>query len=223
MSKGMPRAGLVADDILWLDDQACLYLWRGLLGPEEAAAASLRLHTELPWAQPEIKVFGRWHRIPRLQSWHGDAEARYRYASLTMTPHPWHPALQRVRAIAQARTGLSFNSVLANLYRDGDDRMGWHADDERELGAEPWIASYSVGAARRFSFRRKANHRDRHDIVLAHDELLLMSPAVQHHWQHALPVSRRIRDWRINLTFRLILPGNQDADRLSSGLGFSTP
>lgn len=212
-----------ASEMVQLDNDARVWLWRGVLGPERAAAAGLRLHEELPWRQPEIKVFGRWHRIPRLQSWHGNADAQYRYASLSMTPAPWHPALTLVRDCSTGLTGQSFNSVLANLYRDGNDKMGWHADDEPELGTAPWIASYSLGAARRFLLRRKDNHRNKREILLRHDDLLLMSPAVQQRWQHALPAARRISDWRINLTFRLIHNADQGADRLSSGRGFSTP
>ena len=182
---------------------ACLWRWQGLLG-EAAGPVADRLYRELPWEQPRIRLYGSWKPVPRLQSWHGDPGASYRYSGLQMQPAHWHPALSQIREQVQKVLGLPFNSVLANLYRDGQDAMGWHADDEPELGPEPWIASYSMGATRRFSFRPRDGGPERLRLDLLDDELLLMNPAVQRHWQHALPRTRRCQHWRINLTFRQI-------------------
>src|SRR5690606_14297681 len=108
-----------------------------------------------------------------------------------------------------ALCGHSFNAVLINQYRDGNDRMGWHSDDEPELGVQPWIASYNLGAKRAFAFRRRGQTRTGHTLELAHDQLLLMSPGVQHGWQHAVPVRQRIHDRRINLPFRHIVENRE--------------
>lgn len=191
--------------VLHLDDGASLTLWRDLLGPSSTPLMA-QLRTALPWQQPAIRVFGRHTVIPRMQCWMGDAQARYRYSGLTLEPVPWHPELERLRRRVEACCQQLFNAVLINYYRDGADRMGWHSDDEPELGPAPWIASYNLGATRSFVLRRRGETRTRHSIELGHDQLLLMSPGVQHRWQHALPIRRSVQDARINLTFRLILP-----------------
>jgi len=133
----------------------------------------------------------------------GDDGADYRYSGLQLRPAPWHPAVRELKGKVEAVCGKRFNSVLLNLYRDGQDAMGWHSDDEPELGTAPWIASYSLGSGRRFCLRSRDGQKRRHELTLEHDQLLLMSPQVQHGWQHSLPRSRRVHDWRINLTFRL--------------------
>lgn len=193
------------DDILSLSEGAKIWRWNSLLC-QRAETTAGTLHRELPWQQPKLRLFGQWRTIPRLQSWHGDPEAEYRYSGLTLPPAPWHPLLNQIKEALEDLTGTTFNSVLANLYRDGDDAMGWHADDEPELGAEPWIASYSLGASRRFSFRPRDGGAERVRMDLLNDQVLLMSPEVQHRWQHSLPRTRRCQSWRINLTFRQIYP-----------------
>lgn len=184
---------------------ARIWGWNSLLGQRTKAAAD-DLHQALPWQQPKLKLFGQWRTIPRLQSWHGDPEAAYRYSGLTLPPSPWHPMLKEIKDALEELTGARFNSVLVNLYRDGNDAMGWHADDEPELGSAPWIASYSLGASRRFSFRPKDGGTERVRMDLKNDQVLLMNPEVQRHWQHSLPRTRRCQSWRINLTFRQIYP-----------------
>lgn len=163
-----------------------------------------QLHSEIPWAQPEITLFGRTGPVPRLQSWHGEPEARYAYSGLPLPPTPWTPGLRRILDAVETATGHRFNSVLANLYRNGHDTMGWHADDEAELGPAPWIASYSLGATRDFTLRRRGTTRIAERIALEHDQLLLMPPEMQRHWEHALPRRARVLTPRINLTFRFI-------------------
>lgn len=187
-----------------------LALWEPLLPAIDADALLTELTATLPWQQPHITLYGRSHPVPRLQSWHGDADAGYRYSGLAMTPQPWTPALARLRDQVAAACGHHFNSVLANLYRDGRDSMGWHADDEPELGPQPWIASLSLGATRDFALRRKGAGRTALTLPLRHNQLLLMPPAMQQHWQHALPRRLRVEQPRLNLTFRLI---NRKTDR----------
>lgn len=187
-----------------LDEDARLWLWHGVFG-QRADALLHSLADELPWQQPHLTLYGREHPIRRLQCWMGDDHAQYRYSGLLLEPVPWHKAVSGIRDKVTALCGHSFNAVLINQYRDGNDRMGWHSDDEPELGAQPWIASYNLGAKRAFAFRRRGQTRTGHTLELAHDQLLLMSPGVQHGWQHAVPVRQRIHDRRINLTFRHIV------------------
>ena len=202
-----------------LDDGARLWLWH--LATRLPAGLMNRLITKLEWEQPEIRLFGRWQRIPRLQHWCADEGVSYRYSGRTLPTAPWAQELDWLRQMTEQLTGLAFNSVLVNLYRDGQDAMGWHADDEAELGPAPWIASWSFGASRDFCLRRKGETRTSHRMTLTDSSLLLMSPAVQHRWQHALPRRQRVKEARLNLTFRRVQP--QARERVSSGRGFSTP
>ena len=141
---------------------------------------------------------------PRRSCWIGDPDASYRYSSTQFAPRPWPPVLRPIRARLQDELGIGFNSVLANLYRDGRDRMGWHRDDERELGAQPVIASISLGAARRFVLKQRADPKVSRAITLPHGSLLLMAGDTQAHYRHALPATAKAVGPRINLTFRRI-------------------
>jgi len=193
-----------AFESLALDGRVLIHRLRPLLPAALADECLRRLSAELPWTQPAVEVYGRRHPVPRLQSWHGDPEAQYRYSGLTLTPEPWHPLLAAVRARIESMSGTRFNSVLANLYRDGQDAMGWHADDEPELGPHPRVASLSLGAERDFALRRKGDTRMAFKWPLAHNELWLMEPALQHDWEHSLPRRKRVRAQRLNLTFRWV-------------------
>jgi alkylated DNA repair dioxygenase AlkB len=160
------------------------------------------LRRDVQWRQEEILIFGERRRVPRLVAWHGDPGASYVYSGTDHQPEAWTPALERVRERASALTGATFNAVLLNLYRDGRDGMGWHADDEPELGRNPVIASVSLGAARRFCLRHRRRKELKVDFVLPHGSLLCMGGATQHHWVHALPKTRLPVGERINLTLR---------------------
>lgn len=148
-------------------------------------------------------MFGRMVDSPRLSAWIGDEEATYRYSGVPFAPRSWSSSLLALRDRVAEACGARFNSVLANLYRNGNDRMGWHSDDERELGAAPVIASVSLGAARSFRFRAKAGG-DALAIELAHGSLLRMAGDTQRLYKHELPVRKRVAGPRINLTFRLV-------------------
>jgi alkylated DNA repair dioxygenase AlkB len=162
------------------------------------------LREGIDWRQEEVLVFGRRHAVPRLVAWHGDPGARYTYSGTLHEPLPWTPALERIRHRVQAVADCEFNAVLLNLYRDGRDGMGWHADDEPELGPEPVIASVSLGAIRRFCLRHRRRRGLRADLALPHGSLLLMSGATQRNWVHAVPKTAVPVGERINLTFRRI-------------------
>lgn len=149
-------------------------------------------------------MFGRQIPQPRLTAWHGDKDAVYTYAGLRNVPRSWTPGLTAIKSAVEEATSHSFNSVLLNLYRNGRDYMGWHRDNEPELGSRPVIVSVSLGAERRFLLRRYKDHTNRCEIPLAHGDLLLMTGETQTFWEHSLPKSRMIDLPRINLTFRKI-------------------
>ena len=170
-----------------------------------AHAAFATLRAALPWEVHRIRLFGREVDSPRLSAWIGDPEAAYLYSGTRFEPHPWTPELRALRDRVAQAAGVEFNSVLANLYRGGTDAMGWHSDDERELGPRPVIASLSLGATRRFRMK----HRDGHpglDLDLPPGSLLLMRGDTQHRYRHALPRTARPVGERINLTFRRVAP-----------------
>lgn len=161
------------------------------------------LHGEIPWEQHRLHIFGREVASPRLSCWIGDEGRAYTYSGSLFEPRPWTPALAALREELGTRFDLHFNSVLANLYRDGSDSMGWHSDAEPELGAEPVIASLSFGAVRRFRFRSRETKRIVRAIDLAPGSLLVMRGATQRLYHHDLPKTARAGA-RINLTFRTI-------------------
>lgn len=169
------------------------------LPPEEIFR---RLRDETDWRAEQIQVWGKLHWQPRLSAWHG--EARYRYSGKTFDPQPFTPLQLHIKQAVERATGCRFNSVLLNYYRDERDSMGFHADDERELGPEPAIASVSFGAPRTFILK----HRTRPQTIklaLGDGCLLLMAGTLQQHWTHGINKERAARGPRINLTFRLIL------------------
>ncbi|WP_328824532.1 alpha-ketoglutarate-dependent dioxygenase AlkB family protein [Thalassotalea algicola] len=162
------------------------------------------LQSSLNWRQDEIYVYGRAVAIPRLQAWYGDSGQEYQYSGLKMTAMPWTKELVDIKAKIEAVTGCQFNSCLANLYRDGSDTVGWHSDDEPELGAQPVIASLSLGETRNFQLKHKTL-KEKLTIPLNSGSLLVMAGETQHAWQHCLPRTKRLKSPRINLTFRKII------------------
>jgi alkylated DNA repair dioxygenase AlkB len=163
-----------------------------------------RLQRDLAWRSQEITLFGRPVLQPRLMDWYADSGVTYRYSGLTLGPKPWPAVLTELRERLERYCGASFNSVLCNAYRDGRDSMGWHADDEPELGPEPLIASLNLGATRRFRIRPRGGGPSV-GVDLESGSLLLMSGRCQADYQHAVPKTRRPVGLRINLTFRNIL------------------
>ena len=175
---------------------------RGFFGPDEALALFDALRAEIRWERHRVRIRGREVDCPRLSGWEGDAT--YAYSGITLRPAPWTVRVAAVRRRIETATGETFNSMLANLYRDGNDRLGWHADDEPELGPAPVIASASFGAPRRFLLRPKRGGASV-PIVLEPGSLLVMRGPTQRHWLHSVPPTRRPVGPRINLTFRRIL------------------
>lgn len=180
-----------------------LYWIRQFYQAPEADQLFTELKAELGWQQEDIFIFGKWVRVPRLMCWYGDPDAHYQYSGVNHRPLPWTPVLLTIRKKIEQHCQCTFNSVLANLYRDGNDSMGCHADDEKELGTNPVIASLSLGDTRVF----KLHHKKRKatlNFELGHGDLLIMAGALQHHWVHSVPKTKQLKTPRINLTFRRI-------------------
>ena len=161
-----------------------------------------RLRDETDWRAEQIQVWGKLHLQPRLSAWHG--EARYRYSGKTFEPQPFTALQLHIKQAVELATGCHFNSVLLNYYRDQRDSMGFHADDEPELGPEPAIASVSFGAPRTFILKHRTLPKTV-KLALGDGCLLLMAGTLQQHWTHGINKERTARGARINLTFRLIL------------------
>lgn len=184
--------------------QADIRFYPTFLNPQEADRLLADLTQTIPWRQDWITIYGRSLPQPRLTAWYGDAGKSYTYSGLTMVPSPWTTALQAIKARVEVVSEVRFNSVLLNLYRDGNDSMGWHSDDEPELGQNPVIASLSLGGTRRFQLRQRQDKTLKHQLELGSGSLLVMAGTTQHFWQHQVPKTKRSVPPRINLTFRVI-------------------
>ncbi len=188
-------------ELLPCDGSAVLYL--EVVGPKEADRMFHTLVDEIAWRQNHLRMFGRVIPEPRLVSWIGDPEASYSYSGIDLSPSPWTPALTRIRRMCEQTAATTFNSVLANLYRDGSDSVDWHSDDEPELGHNPVIASLSLGATRRFDLRHK-DTKERVSIELPAGSVVVMSGGCQTNWAHRVAKTKKATQPRINLTFRTI-------------------
>jgi len=166
----------------------------------------LSLVTNIPWRQDMLMIAGKEIPVPRLQCWMGNPRARYGYSGLQLTPIGWSDNVLSIRRSVQSLTGIKFNSVLLNYYRDGKDSVSWHSDDEPELGLKPIIASVSFGAERIFQLRHKIRKDlPKYCIVLRNGSVLLMGDTLQSNWIHQLPKVRGLSEPRINLTFRNVI------------------
>jgi len=183
-----------------------LSLWPRWLSEVEADGLLADLQATMPWEVHRIRIFGREVDSPRLSCWIGDADATYIYSNTRFEPRPWTPVLASLRDRVAQACGARFNSVLANLYRNGSDSMGWHSDNEPELGDQPVIASLSLGAVRRFRLKPRGESR-REDVLgieLGHGSLLRMAGDTQRLYMHDLPKTSVAVGPRLNLTFRWI-------------------
>lgn len=166
------------------------------------------------WTHDQIKIFGKQLFVPRFSAWYGDEDAVYSYSGLKLKPNPWNEKLLFIKSKIETlidfeeEKNIKFNSVLMNWYRDGQDSMGWHSDNEKELGQNPVIASLNFGATRRFLLRQMDKKNDdkiqKLEFSLTNGSLLIMAGQIQHFWQHAIPKESKIKENRINLTFRVV-------------------
>lgn len=184
-----------------------LTCWQQFLSCQQATALYEELLNADIWQQESINLYGKRQLQPRLTAWYGEygvsADGGYErvYQTVDFTPR-----LQALKLAIEKLTGYRFNCVLANLYRDGQDSVGYHADNERILGINPAIASYSLGETRRFLLKHNRNKTQKVACELQHNSLILMHGDLQHHWQHSITKTKRAVSPRINLTFRFIKP-----------------
>ena len=174
--------------------------------PSKADFLLDQLLRTIEWKQNTIKMYGKENPVPRLEAWYGDKGKSYAYSGIKMEPRPWTDDLLFIKKSIEAKAGVIFNSVLINYYRNGQDRVAWHSDDEKELGRNPIIASVSLGAERNFKLRHKHYklNDQKEQIILNHGSFLLMEGTTQHNWMHEIPRTAKPIGPRINLTFRII-------------------
>ncbi len=177
---------------------------KSFLQKESADSLFEYLMMEVAWQHDSIKIFGKTYPQPRLTALYGNNGKSYSYSNITMHPHPFDEILSELKIKVERAAETSFTTCLLNLYRDGSDSNGWHADDEPELGIDPIIASISLGQERYFHLKHRKIKEQRFKILLEHGSLLLMKGSTQHHWLHQLPKSKKPLGPRINLTFRYI-------------------
>jgi alkylated DNA repair dioxygenase AlkB len=162
------------------------------------------LRTNVPWQQDDIKVFGKTYAQPRLTALYGNNGKPYSYSNIKMQPHEFTTELLKIKTKIETKTEVKFTTCLLNLYRNGKDSNGWHADNEKELGQNPVIASISLGQERYFHLKHRKDKTLKHKILLQHGSLMLMQGETQHHWLHQIPKTAKPIVERINLTFRVI-------------------
>jgi alkylated DNA repair dioxygenase AlkB len=184
-----------------IEDGGVLIYYPHFFPTDEADALFTSLRGTIAWKQER----GRFNRpFPRLTALYADEGVSYTYSGVTYPPLVWTPALDAVRRRVVTAAGAPFNSVLLNRYRDGSDSIGFHADDEPELGVNPIVPSISLGSERRFVLRhRKSGQRIEYELT--HGSLLIMAGTTQHHWHHAVPKTAAAVGERINLTFRNLM------------------
>jgi alkylated DNA repair dioxygenase AlkB len=182
-----------------------IYLVKRFYASVDADRIFIRLLNDLAWQEEQIVIVGKRVKVPRLMCWYGDSEAVYQYSGVIHQPLSWTDDLLEIRRQLEQFCQHSFNSVLANQYRDGNDSMGWHADKEKELGINPYIASLNLGDERMFRIRHNKT-KTTLNLNLQHGDLLLMGGALQHHWRHCVPKTAKEKKPRINLTLRRIYP-----------------
>ena len=180
-------------------------LVRNAVDSVAADAAFVALRERVGWRQDYLRMFGRLISVPRLESWVADEGLDYTYSGIHHDPDPWSEELLTLRDLVSEHAGASFNSVLCNLYRDGNDGVDWHTDDESEFGPMPVIGSLSLGATRRFDMRRVDDHAEKIELDLHHGDLVIMRGTTQALWRHRVPKTKKAVGERINLTFRLVM------------------
>lgn len=202
----MNQASLFSDQTpqdLDLPDADITY-YPNFISIAEANQIFERLLQETPWQQDDIKVFGKIYAQPRLTALYGTNQKTYSYSNIEMIPHALTPTLINLKKRVDETCQADFTTMLLNYYRDGKDSNGWHADNEKELGTNPIIASLSFGQERFFHLKHRTNKALKHKLLLQHGSLLLMKGTTQHHWLHQIPKTAKQIQGRINITFRII-------------------
>ena len=193
-----------AFEVISLQDGEILFM-RNFLSATEAKNYFDLLQNNINWKQEEVNFYGKTYSVPRNTAWYGYEGFNYSYSGINCFPESWTKELLEIKSqIELFIPDEDFTSVLLNLYNNGNDKMGWHADDEKELGINPTIASVSLGETRRFDIKHKKNKDLQFKFELTSGSLLIMRGALQHHWVHQIPAQKKVKNPRINLTFRTI-------------------
>ena len=190
------------NNILKIDGN--VYYFPNFFTPLENNLFFHSLYENIEWKQESIKIFGKMILQPRLTAWYGDKDKCYSYSGITYTPELWTKDLLKIKDKIQNNNQYNFNSALLNLYRNGQDSMGWHRDNERELGAEPVIGSVSFGATRKLCFKHMTKNYLKLDLEIQPGSLLVMEGKTQKFWKHSIPKDKNCSEPRINITFRFI-------------------
>lgn len=197
---------LQSDKNSWQLPDAAISYFPNFLTENESLALYNHFKNTLKWQNNKITLFGKEHTVPRLEVFYGDAGLQYTYSGKTFNTVEWNKELFEIKSkIEKKIDNTTFNSVLVNYYRDGNDSNGWHADNEKSLGLNPVIASLSLGYSRDFLIRHREFEEHRYKIALTNGSLLIMSGSMQHKWLHQIPRRKKVHDGRINLTFRKIV------------------
>jgi alkylated DNA repair dioxygenase AlkB len=192
-------------EIFSLLDGEVLFM-KNFLKQDESLEFFNKLNSTIHWKQEEIKYYGKIYPVPRKTAWYGYEGFDYSYSGINCNPEPWTKELLFLKnEIEKFLPGVDFNSVLLNMYRNGNDKVSWHSDDEKELGINPTIASLSIGETRRFDLKHKDNSELQYKFELTPGSLIIMRGALQHYWLHQIPVQKKVTHPRINLTFRTIV------------------
>ena len=180
-------------------------LFRNIFTPERSDSIFTRLREGTPWKQDKINFMGQVRSVPRLAAWYSKTLRGYSYSGIKVAAHSYTNLITELNSLVESATGFEFNSVLVNLYRDGNDSVSWHADDEPSLGRSITIASLSFGVSRDFQLKRKDGKGNTITVELDDGSLLLMEHPTQRYWLHQIPKRQQIGDERINLTFRQLV------------------
>ena len=181
-----------------------IWYYPSFLSKEKADHYFEHLKNQTPWQQDDIKVYGKVYPQPRLTALYSTDAQPYSYSSIEMQPHKFTDELRKIKSKIEKKGNTVFTTCLLNLYRDGKDSNGWHADDEKSLGLNPVITSVTLGQPRYFHFKHRKDNRLTYKLLLGHGSLLVMQGATQHHWLHQIPKTAKPIGERINLTFRVI-------------------
>ncbi len=190
--------------VILTEDGQAEYL-NNFYGVDECHDLFKKLLSSLAWESDQIIIFGNLVTTSRKVAWVADPECLYTYSGIQKIPQAWTNELLKIKHKLEEVTGHAYNSCLLNLYHTGNEGMGWHSDNEKELDSNTPIASVSLGARRKLAFRHKRDKKTT-SVFLENGSLLIMHPPIQEHWQHSLLKSKIVTDPRINLTFRKILP-----------------
>ena len=193
-----------SDQIQLIATDGLVDFYPQFLSKIESQALFDRIHLAENFDQNEIVLFGKRIKVPRLEAYYALNGEVYGYSGQELSAKPFPNYLNEVRIRVEQQTGQTYNALLINYYRDGKDSNGWHADNEKELGQNPVIASVSLGASRMFHLKHRYDKSHKCKLLLESGSLLLMKGTTQHFWLHQVPKTKKQLGSRINLTFRYI-------------------